>query len=145
MTHVIAASLVLVGTVFSLLAAVGVLRMPDFYSRLQTSTKASTLGVGCIVVAAALEMGDPGSSARVLLVGAFLILTTPISAHMISRAAYAERVPLWHGAVIDEFKVHSREAAKDGGTSRVDLVKDQSANTNQPEASGDEMRQNEHY
>ena len=107
----ISAILILVGAAFSLLAAVGVLRMPDFYSRLQTSTKASTLGVGSLVLAAALQFEGTGTTTRALLVIAFLVLTVPIASQMIARAAYAERVPLWRGSIVDELEEQDTDAA----------------------------------
>lgn len=121
MIAVTSAILVLVGAAFSLLAAVGILRMPDFYSRIQASAKASTLGVGCVLVAAALHFQDPGTRAGALLVGAFLALTTPIAAQLLGRAAYADNVPMWHETIVDELKAdtpHSPATSGDAGHSR---------------------------
>jgi multicomponent Na+:H+ antiporter subunit G len=90
------------GSAFALLAAVGVLRMPDVFTRMQASTKASTLGLGCLVIGAALQLGDAASAIRLLSISAFLLLTTPVSAHVIARGAYRAGVPLWNGTVLDE-------------------------------------------
>ena len=90
------------GSAFALLAAVGVLRMPDVFTRMQASTKASTLGLGCLLVGAALELGDFASFIRVVSIGSFLLLTTPVAAHVIARASYLADVPLWEGTVLDE-------------------------------------------
>lgn len=92
----------IVGSAFALLSAVGVLRMPDVFTRMQASTKASTLGLGCLVAGAALQFGDAGSLIRLLSIFAFLLLTTPVSAHVIARAAYGAGLPLWKGTVLDE-------------------------------------------
>jgi multicomponent Na+:H+ antiporter subunit G len=92
----------IVGSAFALLAAVGVLRMPDVFTRMQASTKASTLGLGCLAIGAALQLGDAGSAIRLLSIFSFLLLTTPVSAHVIARAAYRAGVPLWSGTVLDE-------------------------------------------
>lgn len=102
MIDIIAAILLLVGSAFSLLAAIGILRMPDFYARLQCSTKASTLGVGCVVAAAAIHFESPGTTTRALLVIAFLMLTAPVAAQLLGRAALAENVPMWKKTVVDE-------------------------------------------
>lgn len=123
MTTWISVALIAVGTAFSLLAAVGVLRMPDFFSRLQTSTKSSTLGVGCLVLAAALQFEGTGPMTRALLVVAFLMLTSPIAAQMLARAAYAEGVPMWEGTVIDELKPEEENAAATPG--EFDRVREQ--------------------
>lgn len=115
----LSAALILVGATFSLLAAVGVLRMPDFYSRLQTSTKASTLGVGCVVLGAALELEGTGITARALLVVAFLGLTSPVAAQMLGRAAHAERVPLAESTVTDQWEDAEGDATGEGAGAGV--------------------------
>ena len=102
MIDVLTALLWLAGSAFALLAAVGVLRMPDVFTRMQASTKASTLGLGCLLAGAALQLGDLASIIRVASIGAFVLLTTPIAAHVIARAAYLAEVPLWEGTVLDE-------------------------------------------
>lgn len=90
------------GSTFALLAAVGVLRMPDVFTRMQASTKASTLGLGCLLIGAGLEFGDLTSFIRVASIGAFVLLTTPVAANVIARAAYLANVSLWNGTVLDE-------------------------------------------
>jgi multicomponent Na+:H+ antiporter subunit G len=102
MIEMVIGAMWIVGSVFALLAAVGVLRMPDVFTRMQASTKASTLGLGCLVIGAALQLGDAASVIRLLSIGAFLLLTTPVSAHVIARAAYRTGVLLWSGTVLDE-------------------------------------------
>ena len=98
-----------VGTSLSLLAAIGVFRMPDLYLRIQAATKCSTLGLTCLVLAAAIRFGETGSTARALLIIAFLFLTTPIAAHMIGRAGYSAGVPLWQHSKIDELQQDEHE------------------------------------
>jgi len=102
MIEIVIGVLWIVGSAFALVAAVGVLRMPDVFTRMQASTKASTLGLGCLAIGAALHLGDAASAIRLLSIGAFLLLTTPVSAHVIARASYRAGVELWHGTVLDE-------------------------------------------
>ena len=102
MTDIVTAILWLAGSAFSLLAAVGVLRMPDVFTRMQASTKASTLGLGCLLIGAALQLGDFATFIRVISIGAFILLTTPVAGHVIARASYFADVPLWEGTVLDE-------------------------------------------
>ncbi len=102
MIDLLTAGLWLTGAVFSLLAAIGVLRMPDVFTRMQTSTKASTLGIGCLLIGAALQFGDLSSVIWLAIIGAFVFLTTPVSAHVIARASYVAGVALWSGTVVDE-------------------------------------------
>jgi multicomponent Na+:H+ antiporter subunit G len=102
MRDIVTAVLWLAGASLALLAAVGVLRMPDVFTRMQASTKASTLGLGCLLLGAALQMNDFASFIRVASIGAFVLLTTPVSGHVIARASYFAGVPLWEGTVLDE-------------------------------------------
>ena len=106
----------LVGSVFALLAAIGVLRMPDVFTRMQASTKASTLGLACLLVGAALQMGDFASFIRVVSIGAFVLLTTPVAGHVIARASYFADVPLWEGTVLDERQGDSAHAVRAGSS-----------------------------
>jgi multicomponent Na+:H+ antiporter subunit G len=76
--------------------------MPDVFTRMQASTKASTLGLGCLLLGAALQMGDLASFIRAASIGAFVLLTTPVAGHVIARASYFAGVPLWKGTVLDE-------------------------------------------
>ena len=102
MTEILTGVMWIAGAAFALLAAVGVLRMPDVFTRMQASTKASTLGLGCLLIGAAVQLGDFASFIRILSIGAFVLLTTPVAAHVIARAAYLADVPLWEGTVLDE-------------------------------------------
>ena len=111
MTDLLTAFLWLAGSAFSLLAAVGVLRMPDVFTRMQASTKASTLGLGCLLIGAALQMGDFGTFIRVVSIGAFVLLTTPVAGHVIARASYLADIPLWSGTLLDERRRNAASAA----------------------------------
>jgi multicomponent Na+:H+ antiporter subunit G len=106
MTEVISVALLLIGSLFLLLAAIGVIRMPDLLTRIQVATKASTLGVGCMLLALAVYAHDFGITIRALLVIAFFFMTAPVAAHMIGRAAYFVGVPLWEGTIVDELQGH---------------------------------------
>ena len=100
----VAAALMAAGATLMLLAAVGVLRMPDLYSRMQAATKASTLGCGCLLLAVAVHFADLAITVRVLLFVVFILLTAPVSAHMIGRAAYFVGVPHWKETTVDELR-----------------------------------------
>ena len=86
MSEIIAGLLLLSGGVFSLVAAIGVLRLPDVLTRMHASTKAGTLGCSLILIAAALVFASTDITARVVVTIGFLLLTAPIGAHMIGRA-----------------------------------------------------------
>ena len=111
MTDRFTAVLLVVGALFMVLAGLGLLRLPDLFMRLQAATKASTLGVGCLLLSVAIHFQDPGMTTRAVLVIAFFCLTAPVGAHMIARAAYSMGVPLWTGTLTDELR-EARQAAK---------------------------------
>lgn len=92
------------GATLVLLAAIGIVRMPDLFTRMQAATKASTLGLGCLSGAAAIALADSSAVVRLVSIGAFVMLTSPVSNHVIARAAYLTKVPLWKGTVIDEWR-----------------------------------------
>jgi multicomponent Na+:H+ antiporter subunit G len=102
MNEPIASVLLLVGGAFMLLAGIAVIRMPDVYMRMSATTKAGTLGLGCILLGMVVHFGEPGIALRGLAVAVFGFLTAPVAAHMIARAAYLIGVPLWEGTTIDE-------------------------------------------
>lgn len=92
------------GLLFSVLAAVGILRMPDVYTRMQASSKAGTLGCMLILGAVAVAYDDPAVTARVILVIAFVLLTGPVAAHVVSRAAYRSGAPPAPETAVDELE-----------------------------------------
>ncbi|MBK9167271.1 MAG: monovalent cation/H(+) antiporter subunit G [Bryobacterales bacterium] len=100
---VIAVSL-LTGGVLMLLGAVGLLRMPDIYTRMHTATKPAILGSGLLAFAATLYFADLLVTLRALLIGGLVLLTAPVAAHVIARAAYFAGVKLWEHSVRDELK-----------------------------------------
>jgi multicomponent Na+:H+ antiporter subunit G len=100
----ISAILLTLGAILMLLASVGILRMPDVFLRMSASTKAATLGVVFIMLAVALHFNNLGITGRALGVIIFIILTGPVSAHMIARAAYITGEQLWSETKIDELQ-----------------------------------------
>jgi multicomponent Na+:H+ antiporter subunit G len=92
------------GALFILLAAIGFVRMPDFYLRLSVTTKAATLGIGLILGSAALYFYEVSVVSRVLAIILFLLLTAPVAAHMIGRTSYFIGTKLWKGSVLDELE-----------------------------------------
>ena len=94
------------GGVLTLVAAVGVLRMPDLFLRMHAATKAGTVGVSSIAIGIMIHFGTLTVISRGVLVIAFFLLTAPVAAHMIARAAYRSGVSLWLLTRIDEWKTH---------------------------------------
>ena len=96
----------LLGSILSLVAAAGVLRMPDVFIRMHAATKVGTVGVSSITIGLMLHFGTLTVTSRGVLVIAFFLLTAPVAAHMIARAAYRSGVSLWLLTRIDEWKTH---------------------------------------
>ena len=84
----LAAVAVLLGAVFGLLAAIGIVRLPDLYTRLHDASKAGVVGTGLILIAVALISTDGAVILRAILGIIFLLLSTPIAAHLLARAAH---------------------------------------------------------
>lgn len=88
-------ALLLIGSLFTLVGALGLFRLPDFFMRLHGPTKSTTLGVGGVVGASVVFFSAQGEvSLHELLVIAFLFLTAPISAHMLAKSAMQQRLPV---------------------------------------------------
>jgi len=102
MTEWLSGGLFLAGATLALLAGVGVLRMPDVFTRMQASTKASTLGLGCLLVGLALRNPEFSFVIRAASIAAFMLLTAAVAAHVIARAAALSGAPLWEGTIVDE-------------------------------------------
>lgn len=89
LTEYIVSALILLGAVFALLGSVGLARLPDFFTRLHGPTKATTLGVGAMVLASAIYFSAtrPGWSLHEIAVMLFLFITAPVTAHLLAKAA----------------------------------------------------------
>lgn len=105
-------SFLILGTFFSLVSALGILRMPDILMRLQAVSKASTLGIACTVTGVAIYFSQVEITVRGIFVVTFLFLTSPIVAHIIARSAYRSHVPLWKGVVCDELREKENPKSK---------------------------------
>lgn len=103
-----------VGAVFALIAAIGLLRLPDVLSRLHAATKATTLGTLGLLSGTALLIPATDVIIKVVLAIAFQILTAPVAAHVIGRAAYRTDVP--HRAETDELAGPSSHPPGDENT-----------------------------
>jgi|SRR5579863_841885 len=96
-------ALLVIGAVFSLSGVVGILRMPDLYSRIQCSSK--TITMGALPVLGAVVVGENPISvygSRALIVALLLLVANPVASHGLARAAYKSGVPMWNRAVMDQ-------------------------------------------
>lgn len=99
---IVAGLLVLTGAFFALVAVLGLWRLPDIYTRSHSASKTGTLGSGLVLIALAVHAGDTATTSRALAGVVFFLLTAPIAAHLLARAAYAVGYPLWEHSVADD-------------------------------------------
>lgn len=96
--------LMLVGALFTLTAAIGIIRLPDLYSRMHAASKAGTVGAGLCFLAIGLHSGDIPTFVRAIAGILFFIMTAPISAHLLARSAHEIGYPLYEGTSQDDLK-----------------------------------------
>ncbi len=104
MAEIIAALLLLSGAAISLIAAIGVARLPDAFLRMHAATKAGVVGAGLTLLGVGFAFDTGEAWFRVTLIVAFLLVTVPISSHALGRAAYIGGAPMWSGTVMDDLK-----------------------------------------
>lgn len=109
--ELIGSILVFAGAFFLFSAGLGILRMPDTFTRIQAGTKASTLGN--LLVLAGLGFYHPDWALKLLVVGYFVLLTNPLSSHALSRAAHAIGTPMAPSTTVDALREED-ERRRDG-------------------------------
>ncbi|MET3926217.1 monovalent cation/H(+) antiporter subunit G [Devosia sp. 2618] len=102
----------LLGAAFSLSAAIGILRLPDLYTRMHAASKAGAVGGGLIFIAIALVSLDLSVTFRAVMGFLFLLITTPVSAHLLARVSYRNIDYSSKNLVIDDLQ--SKASPKDG-------------------------------
>ena len=104
--------LIVIGAAFALVAAIGVIRLPDIYSRMHAASKAGTVGSGAMLIALAVFADEPATTLRALAAVAFVMLTAPVSAHLLAKAAYSAGYRLWDKSVVDEMPKNQKVGTK---------------------------------
>ena len=112
MSNIIGVIFISIGLAFDFFGCLGLVRLPDVYNRLQAATKSVTLGTCSIMFGTFLIVGFTATGIKALLCIVFLILTAPVSAHALARAAHISGVKLWEGSVVDKYEEDS-EKTKD--------------------------------
>ena len=102
--HTLPAIIIGVGLAFDLFGAIGLVRLPDVYNRVQAATKCVTLGTCLILVGVFAQVGFTALGVKALLCALFVILTSPVGAHAIARGAHISGVRLWEGSVTDKYE-----------------------------------------
>lgn len=100
--NILAGIFVVMGAMFALVASIGILRLPDFYTRIHAASKAGTVGSVLALVALAIVSVQTAEVLRAIAAIVFFFLTAPISAHLLGKAAYSAGYRMWSGSVLDE-------------------------------------------
>jgi len=111
--EILAAALIWSGAGLILLAGVGVLRFPDVLTRASAATKATGLGLAAILAGVAIDLSTTRTSIVLGLAVLVQLLTSPVSGHVIGRAAYRSGAPLWEGTHTDDLADHYRRTERD--------------------------------
>jgi multicomponent Na+:H+ antiporter subunit G len=111
----IAAFFLVSGSLFMLVAAIGVVKLQDVYMRMHAITKAASLGAILMLVAVYLLHREWIVLIEALMVVLFVIFTAPIASHMIAKAAHITRMPKGDGYVMDELEEAEEKAGQEGG------------------------------
>ncbi|WP_110113726.1 monovalent cation/H(+) antiporter subunit G [Bacillus sp. CGMCC 1.16541] len=105
-SSIIIGIIILLGSLLTLVTMIGFIRLPDVYTRSHAASKSATLGVMLVLIGCLLFfwMEEGYVSARLILGIVFVFITSPVAGHLISRAAYYDKVPLWEKTVRDDLK-----------------------------------------
>ncbi len=112
MVEWIAAFLLITGSLFMLVAAIGVVKLPDVYMRMHAITKAASLGALLMLAAVSLVYVQWIVIVEALMVIVFIILTAPVASHMIAKAAHQAKMPKGEGYVMDELEDAEKKSSE---------------------------------
>lgn len=104
LANILIVSTIVFGVIFTLVTAIGLIRLPDLYTRTHAASKSATLGVMFILIGVFLHFWliEGNINSRILLGIIFLFITGPVGGHVIGRAAYLTGVKMWDKSVVDE-------------------------------------------
>lgn len=102
--HIFSLLLIIVGTALIFISAIGIIRLPDFYIRMSAITKAATLGLFLLLIGLAIYFNNLELSIKSFVIITLVLLTNPVGAHAIARAAYMKDTKLWEGSKTDELR-----------------------------------------
>lgn len=102
--EIVSCIFIMAGVIFMFISTIGLLRLPDFYIRMSTITKGSTLGLGLILLGLGIYFNQPDIMLKVLAIIMFTFITAPVAAHVISRTAVKNNTPFWNKTNLKEFE-----------------------------------------
>jgi multicomponent Na+:H+ antiporter subunit G len=116
MGEIVVGIFLIIGSLVILLAGLGVVKMPDIYLRMSATAKAATLGISIILISTGFHFGTTEIISRTTLIVVFLMITAPVASHLLGRAAYLNKLPLWEKTTRDDLG----ESLKEKQTSQKD-------------------------
>jgi len=120
--EIIGGIVAILGSIFLFLGSLGLIRMPDAYNRIQTGTKASTLGT--ILSVSSLFFFAPEWTGKLIVLVLFVLITNPVSSHVLARAAYHIKVPLSKRTAVDQLKEKEIDDSRDAHLRKVKTQKE---------------------
>jgi len=111
MSEIIGYIFIIIGLAFDIFGCIGLIRLPDVYNRLQATTKCVTLGTCSILFGTIVLKGVSATGIKAFLCIVFLLLTSPVAAHALSRGAHISGVKLWDKSVCDQYADDKRGKA----------------------------------
>ena len=109
---IVVAVMLVAGGIFTFLAALGIVRLPDVYTRMHAASKAGTVGSGLMLLAAGIHSLDVAIFTRAIAGFIFFVLTAPVAAHLVARAAHDAGYRLTRLTAIDELRDAQNRNAK---------------------------------
>jgi multicomponent Na+:H+ antiporter subunit G len=114
MSDLLGVTIIAIGVLFDIFGCIGLLRLPDVYNRIQSSTKCVTVGTCFILVGSLILLGSLSGTVKGVLCIGLILITSPTAAHALARAAHRSGIALWERSVVDEYKEDLRTRAGKG-------------------------------
>jgi multicomponent Na+:H+ antiporter subunit G len=112
--------LIVIGVLFDVSGCIGLVRLPDVYNRIQASTKCVVLGTTLIIAGSLFVLGTLSATIKGVICILFILITSSVAAHALSRAAHRSGVPLWEQSVVDRYAEDGDDLIETGGDSIAD-------------------------
>ena len=103
MNEQIGLAIIVIGVLFDVSGCIGLVRLPDVYNRIQASTKCVVLGTTLILVGSLVMLNTLSATVKGVICILFVLITSSVAAHALSRAAHRSGVPLWEQSVVDKY------------------------------------------
>ena len=104
MSEIAGVTIIAIGVLFDIFGCIGLLRLPDVYNRIQSSTKCVTVGTCFILVGSLILLDSVPGTVKGILCIAFILITSPTAAHALARAAHRSGIAMWERSVVDQYE-----------------------------------------